>query len=278
MSSTSTVHYERIEEHPVAGKPLGRHIHHDPRSLAYTVKPRAATAVTKIWQHRIPVLDQGSLGSCTGNSGAAVLGTDPLFGTVAGVTLDEQFAVDLYSDATVADPYPGKYPPTDTGSDGLSVAKVLKARGTISGYVHCTSLDATVTALQDGAVMIGINWYEGFDHPDSTGLIKISGSVRGGHEPALVGVDMERKLLRGVNSWGTAWGDHGFLTISFDDFTRLLSEQGDATQLIPASQPPPAPTPPAVTPNAADITFAAGATALTRRTRAYKAWAAALGL
>jgi hypothetical protein len=98
-----------------------------------------------------PILDQGALGSCTGNAAAGALGTDPLYNTLpAGhPPLDEDFAVRVYSAATKIDPWPGDYPPDDTGSDGLSAAKACKALGLIPGYLHATSLDGMQAALQD---------------------------------------------------------------------------------------------------------------------------------
>lgn len=273
---------KRIQWHPADGGdfPLGRHVNHDPRSLAYLVKPRASlvAAAPVLWQHRIGVLTQ-NIGSCTGNATVGVLGTDPYYDTLAkliaaGLTLDEALAVAIYSDATKIDPFPGTYLPTDTGSDGLSVAKVAKARGLISGYLHCTSIDAVRTALRTGPVPTGINWYEGFDHPDSSGNVKVSGSVRGGHEPCIVGDDAQN-TFRLLNSWGPGWGDHGYCNVSYSDYDRLLHEQGDATSFVPITQPPPTPPPaPGYPADAADRTFAAAATAATRRSRPFKAWTA----
>ncbi|MGZ6776907.1 MAG: hypothetical protein ACXVGF_04490, partial [Blastococcus sp.] len=45
------------------------------------------------------------------------------------------------------------------------------------------------------------------------------------------------------NSWGESWGDAGRFMYSGADFARLLSEQGDATVLVPITQPAPTPTP-----------------------------------
>jgi hypothetical protein len=55
---------------------LGRHVNHDSRNYAYAlpVLPKAAIQ-TVHWQRAIPILDQGQLGSCTGNAGTGFLGT-----------------------------------------------------------------------------------------------------------------------------------------------------------------------------------------------------------
>ena len=121
---------------------LGRIVQHDPRSRQYAFKAPARVALVSKRHHRwIEVLDQGNLGSCTGNAGTGALGSDPLFPTlvphyVAASELNESAAVKLYSDATAIDEWAGEYPPEDTGSSGLAIAKVLKSRGWISGYQH----------------------------------------------------------------------------------------------------------------------------------------------
>jgi hypothetical protein len=244
------VTYRRIPESHIVGHEgapgrLGRHVNHDPRSLAYQVRADVVLR-TVLWPRHIDVLDQGDLGSCTGNAATGALGTDPLWDalqTPQRIKLDETEAVALYSAATALDPYAGTYPPTDTGSDGVSVAKATQKAGLISGYLHATSIAAMNTALQTGPVIVGVNWYEGFDSPDSTGLVKISGSVRGGHEFEVLGYDVLTDTYTAVNSWGAGWGVLGRFRFTGATMTRLLAEDGDCTQLLPLSASPPVPTP-----------------------------------
>lgn len=278
-----------IPEFPIANRRLGRHVFHDERSKAYQVKPRAALAQSTSWARRTPILDQGDLGSCCGNAACGALGTDPLWGTLqadlqVGLKLDEDEAVRLYSAATALDSYAGTYPPDDTGSDGLSAAKAAKNAGLISGYVHAMSLDAVVTALQTGPVITGVNWYDSFDSPDASGRVSITGgaTVRGGHEFELVGVDVDDKTFRAVNSWGDGWGDAGYFTFEYGDYERLLSEDGDATQFVPITSPAPTPTPGSdvvkrfTTGQAAALDDWAGAPHWwSKATRAAKAWKSA---
>ena len=58
------------------------------------------------------------------------------------------------------------------------------------------------------------------------------GDVRGGHEVEIHAIDVERRELRIVQSWGPEWGDHGYCVVSFDTFDRLLEEDGDVIQAV----------------------------------------------
>lgn len=232
------------------GGRLGRHVKHDSRSLDYKFDG-SGIATTSIRHTRyIPVLDQGDLGSCTGNAATGNLGTGDFFATISSsLTLDENEAVKLYSAATALDNYQGTYPPDDTGSDGLSVAKAAQQAGLISGYQHITSLNDAIAALQLGPIITGVNWYSSFDNPTKSGKVSITKSayVRGGHEFVLDEVDATNKLIGATNSWGASWGLKGRFYFSFADYERLLNEQGDATVFVKLSTPTP-PTPPGPTP------------------------------
>lgn len=237
----------RLPEQVISGRRLGRHVRHDPRSLSYLV-PETATPTTAMWTRRVPVFDQGDLGSCTGNAAAGVLGTDPFYATLpAGLVDDEGEAVRLYSAATALDDYSGTYPPDDTGSDGLSVAKACQRAGLISGYTHITSVAAAQTAIKTGPFIVGTSWYSSMDEPEADGLVTVGGLVRGGHEYVCDGYDAENDLWWFTNSWGASWGKQGRFCMSSASFARLLAEQGDATVFLPAAAPfppePPAPTP-----------------------------------
>lgn len=238
------------ETRVVPGRRLGRHVHHDERSLQYQVAADGVVVPVR-WDREIPVLDQGEVGSCTGNAATGHLGTTPedealssLLATGA-LKLDENEALKLYSAAEVIDGN-GPYPPTDDGSSGLSVAKAAKNAGLISGYQHMTSLAACQTAIKSGPFIVGSNWYDGMDTPDANGLVEPSGDVRGGHEYECIGYD--GKLWEFVNSWGTSYGVAGHFFYSDATLTKLLSEDGDATQFVPLSAPAPVPNPPTPTP------------------------------
>jgi hypothetical protein len=227
---------------------LGRHVVHDSRSLRYRAPARDPAQLASV-RHRIniPILDQGALGSCTGHAGTAAIASDPFWRaaepplTAAGDP--HLYAVGLYSAATKFDPWPGEYEPEDTGSDGLSIAKVLHARGLISGYMHATSLAAALTALAERVVMVGSSWLNGMFEPGSDGHLRVAGPSAGGHEYALDELDVERQRVWIRNSWGEAWGVAGRAWVSWQELGQLLADDGDCTVLVPASQPAPQPQP-----------------------------------
>jgi hypothetical protein len=284
------------EEDVVPGKRLGRIVRHDSRSLAYPWQRSGVTLTTQLWARNVPILDQGNVGSCTGNAEAGALGTDPLYATLpAGhPALDEAEALRLYSAAETIDG-DGPYPPNDNGSSGLSVCQAAKNAGLISGYVHCLSLSDVLDALETGPVIIGANWYSSMDSPDSSGLVTISSGawVRGGHEYLCRGKDVAGKMVHLDNSWGTSWGLAGSFSYSWDTLTRLLAEQGDATVSVPVTAPAPVPVPVPVPPgpgpdaNVDDRTLAAATSTWAgkhhlgsdvRVAAAIRAWLAAKGL
>jgi hypothetical protein len=265
------MYVRRIPELPVDGKPLGRHVRHDPRSRAYQHPAADVATLTSVRHVRgIPVLDQGQVGSCTGNAAEGAAGTDPIYAAIPAslttrptgdATVDEAQAVALYSAATQIDDAPGSYPPDDTGSDGLSVAKATMQAGLISGYRHAMTLEAALTALSQGPVIMGINWYDSFDNPGPDGVVTIAdgAQVRGGHELVADELDVERQLVGCTNSWGESWGLSGRFYMSWATWGRLLGEEGDVTVFVPLTEPAPTPTP--VPPGPAPVPISGGSLA-----------------
>ena len=243
-----TTYHNQIEEQVIPGMRLGRHVHHDSRSLLYPWQQSGDPLQDALLTRHIGILDQGNVGSCTGNAETGALGTDPLYDTLPAdrqAALNETLALALYSAAENIDG-DGPYPPNDNGSTGLSVCKATQNEGLISGYVHCLSLADVLDALSSGrAVILGTHWYDSMDTPDSSGLVSITpaAQVRGGHEYLARGVDTGNQLVRLDNSWGTGWGVQGSFAYSWDTLERLLSEEGDGTVSVPLTQPAPTPQP-----------------------------------
>ena len=267
LTLVRTVHLPELE---VEGKRLGRHIRHDLRSALYYRHQRTAGGLVSVDHPRnFSVLDQGDLGSCVGNGSTGQIGTSPDYdGLPPGhPALDEDLAVKIYSAATKLDPYRGAYPPTDTGSDGLSGAKATQAMGLISGYTHCLDVDDMTDALQAKAVMVGVSWFDSFDNPAKDGTVSIAkgAQVRGGHEFLVYGVDVDGGYYHARNSWGPDWAVGGEFRFTIETMESLFSEGGDCTVFTPNDAPAPTPTPPADLDEA--LWQVAGPWAAERRTR-----------
>lgn len=269
-----TILRERIPEIVVPGKALGRHIHWDSRSDAYLWRRLGVPVTSKLWGRSIPILNQGDVGACTGNALTGALGTAPLFQALNGdqqSLLGEQEALSLYSAAEVIDG-DGPYPPKDNGSNGTSVCQAAKNAGLIAGYLHCQTVEDMNDALQTGPVIVGVNWYDGFDNPSSSGFVEISGSVRGGHEFLVRGTSTTTRLFSADNSWGTGWGVGGSFAFTWDTMNTLLAQQGDCTVPLPLTSPAPQPgpvvSPTGVVASEADLDLL----------RAFRVWQRAKGL
>ncbi len=235
--------YHKFDEAVHEGMRLGRNMWLDARSLAHMVEndvhEMGKPLKNQQWERVLAVLDQGQLGSCTGNAGTGALGTEPFYDAVGKSVLPpaddavdaEKFAVQLYADATVVDGYPGTYPPDDTGSSGLAICKVLKNRGTISGYRWARSAYGFLRLLQNGPVLQGMPWHEAFFQPDADGFIDAdqnwpSSKLAGGHEVEAVGVELDTQdafssVITYVNSWGTGWGDGGRFRMRLRTYEQL---------------------------------------------------------
>lgn len=238
---------ERLPLHEL----LGRHVVHDPRSRSHPVRtlvPRAARRAV-LWRPRNRPLDQGGplrhrgvayggLGACTGMAAAKALSCaslGPDGSPLPGRRLTEATALHLYSRATSIDVWDGAWPDTDTGSSGLAVAKAAVERGLASRYEHAFGIEQALDALQVGPLITGTLWLDGMWRTDPSGLLRAAGSPIGGHEWVVNGHDPATGEVRGLQSWGPAWGDRGTFRMSVADWASLLERDGDATRLVPTA-------------------------------------------
>lgn len=180
---------------------------------------------------RGPVLDQRNTSSCTGHALAHCLNTTYFAGTrgIRRRYLDSRAAMDLYSAATARDEFPGQYPPNDGGSSSLGVCKAGVDLGYLSGYRHTFTLAQAISAIQVQPGIAGLPWYEGMFDTDNAGFIRPTGRMIGGHEVTVLGVNLPARYVTILSSWGPLWGINGRAKIRWQDFDKLLHEQGDVT-------------------------------------------------
>lgn len=243
-------HVERPER-PDNPFRLGQKLVLDPASKGFAVETtaQAVQLQNRSWNINIPVLDQGNVGSCVGNTGTEEVAADPIYETLPSdlrATLDEQYALRLYSDATKIDGVSGTYlyPPgsgDDTGTSGLAMEKVLKRRGVISSYHWAMSVHGVVVLLQRGPVAQGCAWYQKMFDPDRNGFVTPGGDVAGGHETLIFAVELGRAdnfddaVFTIRNHWGTGWGDAGCYRMTGATMKRLQQDQADWKQGRPVA-------------------------------------------
>jgi len=226
---------------------LGRNIELDARSLNYQVEP-AKVIQPKEWLPSISTLDQGQLGSCTGNAGtyhlsnlyANDLGSIRLSDRRMIYTLEpdnaemnQRFAVTTYHLATQRDGFRGVYPPSDTGSSGLAVCKALLEKKLITRYVWATSIIGMGSLFQHGGLIVGMPWFNAWFEPDNDGFIdskdwRRSGTA-GGHEIYFEALeawnesDLNQSIVRFRNSWTETWGDQGCGRLRLSTYRAVMS-------------------------------------------------------
>lgn len=221
---------------------LGRHVEHDERSklpkhtfLEREAKPKHKTTH---WTSQAPPLDQGQLGSCTGNATAQWLNTDFATGararTSASGFLTEEDALKIYEGATRLDHFPGQYPPEDTGSTGNAAAKAAVKLGWLNSYGWLFSFTSVQAAIEKTPLSSGTLWTNSMFDPVN-GLVKVGkltdSNIAGGHQYLMSGIDWNEDVFEFRQSWGDWPGSKpgGYFAISFNDFQSLLEADGDIT-------------------------------------------------
>jgi hypothetical protein len=254
--SVVTIYTERLPFHPL----LGRNIRLDSRSLDYAVQPVGVTVTSIRHAQSIDVLDQGQVGSCTGNASCSCAYHAPFYAPGApdwSYAPSEVGARSWYHQNTVEDGYQGTWnvdgTGDDTGSDGLTSSKVAKEAGIVSGYRAALDLDSSLQALMTAPGITGIPFYNSMFDAGSDGLMTVTASsgLAGGHELCVdeivaadaLGNGTGKLLVGGPNSWGTSWGAQGRWYLTGDDWWSLRKQDGDVYFWVPNSQPAPTPTP-----------------------------------
>jgi len=215
-------------EIPATDPRLKRHVVHDPRSKGFVVPESNINRAT--WRDRkIRVYDprpnpNQTVGNCT--AVAKAIQFNAVGNRRRGVILGMPYAMSLYSLETQIDPFPGSYPPDDTGSNGLASCKAAQQKGDGGAYYWITSgADGVVQAVMDGDVVsVGTEWDNDMFTPDSEGRVHPGGGVAGGHQWTCRGYWKDRDWILG-RCW---WGEFRDFWIARADLDNLLRNDGDA--------------------------------------------------
>lgn len=231
--------------------PLGRIKLHDPRSREHEYGRKRLVSASKVnVRHAMnaPHVDQFYLGGCVGfsgtnwlNSGMAVRNRRK-FNSVyhhnrSSAYLDNNDGIENYSSATLYDPWPGQYPPTDEGSSAIGLMKAWQRYGVITSYSWTFTFDQFLAALQRQPVLVGSNWYDDMMSTDTNGLVTSSASgPGGGHE--YLGSEIiwdKRRFGQPVIGYEQSWGENpphfgkaGRFWMGFDLAEELIiNQEGD---------------------------------------------------
>lgn len=231
---------------------LGRTLEHDPASRGYE-HPVRRLATKRNVHHKIggAPLNQERLGKCEGETGVewcnwskAVRNRVHFWSAKATHVhprsyLGDPEGTELYSLATRLDDdgIPGHYPPTDTGTSGVGVAKAMQTDNAITGYDWTFSMDAMLGVLQTSPIMFGTNWYDSMFEVDSNGYVvgpPPSADPVGGHAFLGFVLDWTHERVGCTNHWTGEWGvkigqRRGCFWIRMSFLERILiGEQGDS--------------------------------------------------
>lgn len=214
---------ERIPQDPR----LGRQLVHDERSRAFALM----TAVDRsTWRNRIvriydPVPNPKQLiGLCTGAGECMMLNSAG--NRVKRRVLDMPDAERIYSLATTLDPWPGSWPPEDTGSSGLAAAKAAQTLGLAGEYrwIFGGADEVVQNVIEGRVISVGTWWYASMFNPDVYGRIIPTGKWAGGHQYVIRGYDAQRDWVM-LRCW---WGSFRDAWMPRSALNDLLLDDGDA--------------------------------------------------
>lgn len=201
------------------------------RLVKYPLRPLLAEAPREprsySWRH--VQLDQGSEGACTGfdETMEAAARPKPFFGdpvySPPRIVDVETIARGIYYRAKQLDDWPGE---DYEGSSVDAAAKAGVEAGYAKGYVWATGspedmVNQVFLAIgYHGPVRCGSNWKSSMYRADTSGFLRYSGDVVGGHAFLFSRVSVKKDALWTPNSWG----GEGQGWVSREDLVKMASD------------------------------------------------------
>jgi len=210
-------------------KRLDRLVHFDERSKAFPIRELVGDKQLRSYTWRLNTrLDQGNDGACVGFSWSHELAARPV--EVPNIT--NASALQTYYRAQQLDEWDGgAYPNASPFYEGTSVlagAKAVQETGHMKEYRWAFSLNDALLAIgYQGPGILGTWWYSDMFEPDAKGFVKPTGQKVGGHAIIVRGINVKGRYVRLSNSWGTNWGVGGDCFVTFEDFEKLLMDEGE---------------------------------------------------
>jgi hypothetical protein len=212
----------------------------DPKSMDYLHRGTyQADRQTLVHRVTAPILDQDGIGGCVGFTDADVLNTAKFYRSRKRPAkrtkyLTDEYGYGFYRTATRLDEWTDEaWEPDDTGSSVLAGAKALKADGYIDRYEWAIDVNGFIAALQRQPVMLGTLWTDGMMDPDSSGLIRPTGDLAGGHAYMAYGLNLHTGKVKFRNHWTADWGVNGDFYMLLDDVEWLIAQQGEVLVPVP---------------------------------------------
>jgi C1A family cysteine protease len=236
----------------------------------------AAVDLSQRW--KVPVVDQGQLGSCTGNGIASALaflqlieGEPLVYPSRLFIYYNERVIEGSVTSDAGAEIRDGIKSIVDSGycaeTEWPYDINQFDVRPSDSAYVSANKDLVTVyrrvavdpvsimSAIALGyPVIVGFTVYDSFmtSTDGNIPMPKQTEGVQGGHAVIVVGYDQVTRRFKFENSWGTSWGTDGYGTLPFEylgsivyggDYWIVTSDESAGPPPAPIPPPTPAPTP-----------------------------------